>query len=391
MIRRKISIIMPVYNGEKYLREAIDSVLLQTFKDYELIIVNDGSTDGTKKILETYEQQHSWIKVMHLKENKGVSHAINTAIDCASAEYICLVNADDIQYANRLEESYREIVSKNLDIVMSEFDLIDAHGQSLERSFNIPEFLTKENILLEEFKRNYFFAGACLIKFDRNIKFDANLRTSEDYDWFLRMLVSGKKVDFQRKRLLQVRIHKGSLSSDHRLSYEATKYIMNKYSFDYLFRLFQEKGFSNKEIFLTFALICIAKEEPTEGLKYINQIPSNVLNEYDQFCKHFYEGVLYGMNNEWENAHKCFICAMEVEKYKNAAVYNNLAVASYWIGKGISSVETLLQKALLYFPQYFDASENMEILRGKKKIETLHFTKRLLRENAFREKEQLIK
>uniref|UniRef100_A0A7U4DJF9 Glycosyl transferase family 2 n=1 Tax=Geobacillus sp. (strain Y4.1MC1) TaxID=581103 RepID=A0A7U4DJF9_GEOS0 len=390
MKKPTISVIMPVYNGEKYLAEAIDSVLSQTFDGFEFIVVNDGSTDRTAKILEKYRIEYPWIKIVTLEVNQGISKAINVGLAHANAEYVCFVAADDIQYPNRLEDSYREMVLKKLDILMFEFDMIDDTGNPLGRSMRIPNFLTETNILLEEFKRNYFFSGACLIKFDPKIQFDTNLRTSEDYDWFLRMLMADKKVGFLRKSLLQVRVHKGSLSSNHSYSYEATKYILNKYDFDSLFHFFKIRGFREGEIWLTFAIMCITKEEPYNGLDFIAKIQLEQLNDYELFCKYFYEGVLHGMVDRWDYAYECFNKSSKM-KYKNAAVYNNLAVATYWVNRDTSLVTKLLQEALLYQPQYFDASENLKIINNAKEIKQLQFTKRLLRDQIIQGDKELIK
>lgn len=90
----KISIIVPVYNVEKYLRKCIDSILNQTFKDFELILIDDGSTDESGKICDEYNLKDNRIKVIH-KENGGLSSARNAGLDIAQGEYIGFVDSDD--------------------------------------------------------------------------------------------------------------------------------------------------------------------------------------------------------------------------------------------------------------------------------------------------------
>ena len=89
-----ISIIIPVYNGEAFIQRSLNNVLAQTFKDWELIVIDDGSTDSTLKILTSYKK-YSNIKIIH-KKNGGVSSARNVGIDNASGEYITFIDVDDI-------------------------------------------------------------------------------------------------------------------------------------------------------------------------------------------------------------------------------------------------------------------------------------------------------
>jgi len=98
----KISVIMSVYNGEKYLGEAIDSVLGQTFTDFDFIIVNDGSTDGSPGIIQSYRDER--IRVINNEKNIGLTKSLNKAIKESGGEYIARQDADDISLPERFEE-----------------------------------------------------------------------------------------------------------------------------------------------------------------------------------------------------------------------------------------------------------------------------------------------
>ena len=102
MANNLISVVIPVYNTEKYLRESIESVLNQTYRHFELIIVNDGSTDSSKDIIDEYAKKDDRIRAFH-KQNGGVSSARNFGIDKAKGDYICFIDADDI-----IEDIYLE-------------------------------------------------------------------------------------------------------------------------------------------------------------------------------------------------------------------------------------------------------------------------------------------
>jgi glycosyltransferase involved in cell wall biosynthesis len=98
----KISILMPVYNGEKYLREAIDSILNQTFTDFEFLIVDDGSTDNSVEIINSY--QNSRINLVKNDKNEGLVYTLNRGLSLAKGEYIARMDCDDISLPERLKK-----------------------------------------------------------------------------------------------------------------------------------------------------------------------------------------------------------------------------------------------------------------------------------------------
>ena len=115
-----ISIIVPVYKVEKQLNKCIESILNQTFKDYELILVDDGSPDNCGHICDEYEKKDSRIKVIH-KKNGGLSDARNAGLDIALGKYIGFVDSDDIIHPQMYEKLYNCINKSNLDIVQCKF------------------------------------------------------------------------------------------------------------------------------------------------------------------------------------------------------------------------------------------------------------------------------
>ena len=111
----KVSVIIPAYNAEKYLRECLDSVLKQTHKDVELVIINDGSKDETKNILDEYKSKYSHVQVIHT-ENGGVSRARNIGLDNATGEYIMFLDSDDLLVANAIEILLHDLKDNDADI-----------------------------------------------------------------------------------------------------------------------------------------------------------------------------------------------------------------------------------------------------------------------------------
>ena len=133
--KRIISIIMPVYNSEKYVSEAIESVCNQSYGNWELLIVNDGSTDHTPKIIDDYSQKDSRIKVFHRK-NEGVSKARNYALNQICGDYVTFIDSDDVYHAERLKRMLQVFEQHiNCDIVFSrhiefigKLDLMESMG-----------------------------------------------------------------------------------------------------------------------------------------------------------------------------------------------------------------------------------------------------------------------
>ena len=114
-----VSIIVPVYNGEKYLSECLDSILLQTYENFELIVVNDGSTDDTGKILEDYARKDCRIHVIS-QENVGLSGARNKGLDFCIGDYITMIDSDDCIAENYLEVLLALALETHSDIVVAE-------------------------------------------------------------------------------------------------------------------------------------------------------------------------------------------------------------------------------------------------------------------------------
>lgn len=136
-----VSIIMPAYNSEKYISEAIESVCNQSYKNWELMIVNDGSTDYTPKIIDDYSKKDSRIKVFHRK-NEGVSMARNFALDKICGEYVTFIDSDDVYHIERLKKMLQVFGQHTkCDIVFSEH-------KEFKGKLNMDEAISSEKIVI---------------------------------------------------------------------------------------------------------------------------------------------------------------------------------------------------------------------------------------------------
>lgn len=205
-MKKKVTIIIPVYNGSNYLKDAIESSLNQTYENKEIIVVNDGSNDDgkTAKIAKDYGD-----KIIYLeKENGGVATALNLAIKKASGDYISWLSHDDMYYPNKIEREVEEIEKHDKNtIIFSNFDLINANGEKL-RSVYLDHALVEKNSDYAVLR--CMIGGITLLipkkAFEDCGEFDPKLRCTQDYDMWFRMLKSYKFVHIE-DILAMTRIH----------------------------------------------------------------------------------------------------------------------------------------------------------------------------------------
>jgi len=177
----KISVIVPVFNAEKTLNRCIDSLLAQTFHEFEVLLINDGSTDRSYQICEEYAKNDKRIRIFHQK-NQGVALARQKGLDNAQGEYIIHADPDDWIEKDELESLYCTAVQQNADMVICDFFVNYPHKQIVSRQR--PSSLNHKIILEELFTRLH---GSCVNKLVKrelfnkyNIKFPAGVQYLED-------------------------------------------------------------------------------------------------------------------------------------------------------------------------------------------------------------------
>lgn len=199
------SIIIPVYNVEKYLNECVDSVLNQKNVDYEIILVDDGSTDNSRQICDEYVKNHSNISVIH-KQNGGASDARNVGIEEAEGDYILFIDSDDKIEKNSLSKINEVIINQKFpDIVMLEvYKYFDNNGTIISLSDGVNEDIDiLKGKKLFEYLSNLpkYPASPCskAIKrqlfIDNDLKFVKNL-TAEDLEWCIRLFICAKSFAY---------------------------------------------------------------------------------------------------------------------------------------------------------------------------------------------------
>lgn len=205
-INPKISVLMPNYNAGKYIREAIESILKQTFTDFEFIVIDDCSTDNSWEIIEEYAKKDKRIVAMKNEKNMHIVYTRNRLLKEARWEYIAFLDSDDIAMNNRLEKQLNFIEkNKDIDLCGSNFLLIDWKWEKIwEKKFPETDKECKESI----WYRNPFWQNTLLIKrecFSNVWFYDDNYRNAEDLDMWIRMWVYYKFYNIQ-ENLVKYRI-----------------------------------------------------------------------------------------------------------------------------------------------------------------------------------------
>ncbi len=194
----KISVIMPVYNGEKYLKEAIDSVLNQSYKSFETILIDDGSNDSTAEIAKTYKEDLIYL----YQENAGIAASRNRGISLAKGEYITFLDADDIWIQNKLYKQKEKLFEdSSLDIIfgMIEHFYSPDTNEVFRRSIQCPS-----KPLPGIHPGTFFIKRSTFLQVGL---FSTNYKIGEFIEWYIRAKEIGLKADVIPEVLLKRRIH----------------------------------------------------------------------------------------------------------------------------------------------------------------------------------------
>ena len=193
----KVSVIVPVYNTEKYLEKCLDSLVNQTYQDIEIIIVNDGSTDKSEEIIKEYIKKYHFVKYFK-KKNGGLSSARNYGIDKANGDYLLFIDSDDYVEKEMIQKMYEKIIQENSDIVVCEFSYIYENGTKV-RSYSNLDYADMDD-------KNYLLtppmAPIRLIKKElfNNIKFKEGIYY-EDLELCPKLVLYTKKISFVNESL----------------------------------------------------------------------------------------------------------------------------------------------------------------------------------------------
>lgn len=284
-----ISVLMAVYNCDKYLREAIDSILNQTLGDFEFIIVNDGSTDNSLQILKEYSDPR--IKMITYEENKGVAHARNVGLEQCSSEYVALMDADDIALPDRLRLQYEYLMEHGeIDGVYAKYRYMGTDGKLQEAEYPMAYYnykYVKALMIFENTIANLTAMFRRQIVMEYQLRYDETCKIGSDYRFWTEYLRYGKMVGID-KVLCYYRLRHHSLYNNAALTarkeslQQMIKYNLHRMGFRFcpeeesvLLRVFNIDGKidSGDEMLLLYkALLSMAKQAEQMQLEYAAEI-----------------------------------------------------------------------------------------------------------------------
>ncbi len=226
MINTIISVVMPVYNGEMFLRKAIQSILNQTYQNFEFIIINDGSSDRSKEIILSFLDS----RILFIdQKNVGLSKTLNNGIRISKGEFIAIMDQDDISFPDRLYTQINYLNrNSNVSVISGALEYIDNNDKVLGRSFSINiKFLI--NTYLRRFgsvicqpaamirKKDLITVGCYSEKIDHKFT---------DYNLWLKFINNNFEVMNLKKTLIQYRISENSISSSYSISEKNIKQLI---------------------------------------------------------------------------------------------------------------------------------------------------------------------
>lgn len=379
------SVIIPTYNQANLLNEALDSLINQTFKNWEAIVVNDGSTDYTALVMEDYTRKDSRIKCFH-KDNGGTASALNYGIKKASGEWICWLSSDDLFEPNKLEIHFNAI-QENPDIKFFHshwYVLLDETKQKIAPGLWL-QIPPTEFQVIHFLWANYIHGNAVAIHktvFDEVGFFDESLRQGQDFDMWLR--ISQRYISyFINKRTCITRIHAGQTTNSFAEGgvLDSTRSLinfLNKKPFEALFP-FTDFRDPNKVLMALNEVVYISIKKDafiyrcgfTSALveRTLEWLSNSVQPKVRRTAYDFLEKVVKdylsnSLDEEIKNVLKLFLNRKKVFYKKHDFISDTISYVDHLIEKGdqkqAAAVETYLIKVAKLFYKHYNDKKNYE-------------------------------
>ena len=210
MDKEKVSIIVPMYNAEKFIRKTIESVISQTYQNWEMLIINDVSTDNSLAIVSEFVKKDERIKIVNTEKNVGVVKGRNFLIELASGRYIAFLDSDDYWHNEKLEKQIKFMKEKNASISCTEYTRVRENGEKINEVIIKPEISYTDML-----KNNYL--GCLTVMYDvKKIgkRYFKELEKNEDYVLWLEIVKDVKTIYGLKENLAYYRVLDNSRSSN---------------------------------------------------------------------------------------------------------------------------------------------------------------------------------
>jgi glycosyltransferase involved in cell wall biosynthesis len=349
-----ISIIIPTYNCEKYIGQAVQSLLAQTYKNFEIIVVDDGSTDETKAILEPYMDKIRYV----FQINGGESSARNRGLSMAKGNYIAFLDADDIYKPNKLEQQLNVFLKdSSVDIVYNDVEVVDENLQYTSTLNSEYMYEAKEDFLCMLLVRQIIPGPASIMLrkkcIDSGIRYPEQYRNAEDYQFIIN-LASHYRFKYLKECLYIYRRHSKNLTNNHSMQLKSEIAIVKDLGIEKIQNIVYSSNFSLEEKKFILARIWMKIQEWDKAKKILINLVDNCMNPYAWF----YLGNCYYKESNLEYAISVYEKAI-CEAADMAEAYNNLG-CMYGLLKQADKAKILFEQALAIRKEYMDAKYNFE-------------------------------
>ena len=371
----QISVIIPIYNCEKYIKECLSSLIKQTFKNFEIICINDGSNDDTLKILKKFEAKDEQIIIFN-QNNSGPGIARNVGMKKSKGEYLIFLDSDDIFKKTMLEELYIKIKENDSDVVI-------CNSQNFEKKkwwkkFYEKNYLINDNIIKQktfsslDIEKDFFnlfiwwpWDKLYKRKFIENLGIEyQNLKSSEDLFFVAASVISAKKISYLDKILINHRIGiKNSVSNSRQKSWDNFYYALKE-----LKKFIKEKGLYKrfKQDFINYvASFSIWQLENINGISFellYKKIKNEWWNEFEVtkyeknyfYNQYLYKNIKFILNSNLKQLDNPFIFKTNNIKYNYLKKQLNKSLQNFYFIKSFENTEKysfilLNQIILIYF------------------------------------------
>lgn len=387
----QISVVMPLFNGEKYVYEAILSLLNQTILPLEIIVIDDCSTDLSYEIVKGLSSENNLIKLYKQTSNKGVSATRNYGISITKGNWIMFLDADDIVKPNLIQSNlelikrFNQKSDENWVLIYSAIEQINSCGEVLNSIQSVQR--NCREIFGYEIVRNEIISPSGVMVNKQTLinvgGFNEKIKYSEDWDLWLRIAQAGGFV-YNEKPLIKIRRHNENASKKIKVMLQAEIDILEKYDLQIIEEAIYMRNISVEQNILDYVSILYRLDKWDLGNLKLNDLLK--YNEKNASV-HFYKGLYFLKTNQLNKAKACFQTVIRLQP-QNGASLNNLA-AILAIEQEFTLANKLLYKAISYYEGYIDAQKNIEKLNlfskgGKITLDDLRFTWRELRPTLLR-------
>lgn len=371
-----VSVVMPFYNNERHLAEAIESIVAMSAHNMELILVNDGSIDGSDDIARSYLRRHNWIRLLEHKNNKGAARATKTGLLACKGKYIFLAAADDCSLPGRIEACVNKMEAEpDMGMVVTRAAIIDDKSVRTGESYGPPHHIHDRNICLNQLKRNYCL-GACLaLRNDRVILTRKHLlEWIDDYQLSLEYILAGYQIGVLQEEWVLYRIHSGNVSNNRNEQHLKVIKALQPYDTQKFMDQLSKRGFARGDLLVAAAVFELFRENREAGEALLKQAEGFAFHEQSsRFEQLFYLAVCDYDKGQYKRAYQKLLQAL-AQHPDEPTTLNNLAVCARHLDKPAQEMEQYLHRSLSIFPTYQDARHNLHIgYTGTPK-----FTRRLL-------------